>query len=94
MVDCVLLPYAYRLYVLERYRGFQLPTQGEDGLWAKYHKWLERATSLPYISSTLPEKQRYLAHVAKYAENKARSKVGNAVRRGVAAHDYDHDKDG
>lgn len=96
LVDCVLLPYAFRLYVLEHYRGpqFALPTHGEDGLWERYHAWLARATSLPHVAATLPDKERYLVHVAKYAEGKARSKVGNAVRRGASAHDYDDEKDG
>ena len=94
VVDCVLLPYAYRLYVLEHYRDFHVPRHGEDGLWERYHAWLERATSLASVAPTLPAKPRYLAHVAKYAEAKARSKVGNAVRRGAAAHEYDDAKDG
>lgn len=96
LVDCMLLPYAYRLYVLEHYRGpsFALPLSGEGGLWARYHGWLERACSLPYVARTLPDKQRYLTHVKKYAEGKARSKVGNAVRRGVSAHEYDDKVDG
>ena len=33
--------------------------------------------------------QRYLEHIQKYADGSARSKVGNAVRRGVAAHEFD-----
>ena len=57
-------------------------------------RWLARATTLPYVAHTLPGKERYLAHVAKYAEGKARSKVGNAVRRGASAHEYDDAKDG
>ena len=89
LVDCVLLPYAYRLYALEHYRGFAVPASGEGGVWERYQAWLSRATSLPYVAPTLPERERYLRHVAKYAEGKARSKVGNAVRRGAAAHDYD-----
>ena len=129
LVDCMLLPYAYRLYVLEHYRGkdFALPTSGEGGLWEKYHAWLDRATALPYVARTLPDKDRYLLHVSrtrtrtrthahaspyrlrsrcpltpphsprqvkKYAEGKARSKVGNAVRRGASAHEYDDKVDG
>lgn len=96
IVDCMLLPYAYRLYVLEHYRGpeFALPTSGEGGLWEWYHGWLARATALPYVAKTLPDKERYLHHVRKYAEGKARSKVGNAVRRGVSAHEYDDKVDG
>jgi len=96
LVDCVLLPYAYRLYVLEHYRGteFALPTEGEGGLWQKYQRWLQHATATASVARTLPDKARYLRHVAKYAEGKARSKVGNAVRRGVSAHEYDHTVDG
>ena len=90
LVDCVLLPYAYRLYVLEHYRGasFAVPTAGGDGVWAAYDEWLRACLSLPNVACTLPDRERYLQHVKKYAEGKARSKVGNAVRRGVAAHEY------
>ena len=67
LVDCMLLPYAYRLYVLEHYRGadFAVPRSGEDGLWGKYHAWLDRATSLEYVRPTLPDQARYLKHVEK-----------------------------
>jgi len=93
LADCVLLPYAYRLYVLEHYRGadFAIPTGGD---WARYHRWLDAAVALPSVARTLPDKDRYLVHVGKYANNQARSKVGNAVRRGAAAHDYDDAADG
>lgn len=97
LVDCVLLPYAFRLYVLEHYRGpnFAVPTSGGDGdVWTEYQRWLRACLSLPNVAKTLPDKERYLRHVAKYAENKARSKVGNAVRRGKAAHEYDDKIDG
>ena len=96
LVDCVLLPYAYRLYVLAHYRGpeFEVPGSGEDGLWDAYQGWLSRCLALPHVARTLPDKQRYLEHVKKYAEGKARSKVGNAVRSGRAAHEYDDVIDG
>ena len=58
-------------------------------MWERYNAWLARATSLECVARTLPNKDRYIKHVAKYAEGKARSKVGNAVRRGKAAHEYD-----
>jgi len=96
LVDCILLPYAFRLYVLEHYRGahFGVPSTGEDGLWDEYQAWLARCVALPQVARTLPDKARYLEHVKKYAEGKARSKVGNAVRRGVEAHQYDDKVDG
>ena len=63
------------------------------GLWENYHSWLLRVSALDYVHSTLPDKNRYLKHVAKYANDQARSKVGNATRRGVSALDYDDDID-
>jgi len=89
--DLVLFPYAYRLYVLEHYRGpdFAIPSNLE-----RYWRWYDAVVALDAVARTLPDKDRYLSHVAKYAHNKARSKVGNAVRRGAAAHDYDDEKDG
>lgn len=92
LVDCVLFPYAWRLYVLDHYRDFAVPT---DEPWSdKYHAWLAAATALPSVAKTLPDKDRYLKHVDKYASGAARSKVGNAVRRGKEAHEYDHHVDG
>lgn len=89
--DCVLFPYAHRLYVLEHYRGpaFAVPRDFE-----RYWRWYEAMVARPAVARTLPDKDRYVAHVAKYAHGKARSKVGNAVRRGAAAHDYDDKLDG
>ncbi len=95
LVDCVLFPYAWRLFALEHYRGFSIPKRGGNGDWmGRYHAWLERCESLSYVARTLPGKDRYIQHVEKYATGRARSKVGNAVRRGKAAHDYDDDIDG
>lgn len=92
-VDVALFPYAWRLYVLEHFRGFNVPRSGEMGLWENYHSWLLRVSALDYVHSTLPDKNKYLKHVAKYANDQARSKVGNATRRGVSALDYDDDID-
>lgn len=94
-VDCALLPYAFRLYVLEHYRGPEFRVGACGGEWApEYEAWLQRALALPSVARTLPDKERYLAHVEKYASGRARSKVGNAVRRGRSAHEYDDDIDG
>ncbi|KAH8044443.1 glutathione transferase [Aureococcus anophagefferens] len=91
IVDCVLLPYAFRLYVLEHYRGFAVP---RDRPWSDaYFAWLDAATGLPNVAARSGQGQ-VPRHVAKYAHGAARSKVGNAVRRGANAHDYDHKIDG
>jgi len=57
------------------------------------HAWLDGMAALDYVAKTLPGRERYIKHVAKYAHGAARSKVGNAVKRGVSAHDYDDDVD-
>lgn len=90
LVDCVLFPYAWRLCALEHYRGFVIPETGKN--WIKYHRWLDRVSNLDYVQRTLPSKERYLSHVEKYASGRARSKVGNAVRRGKGALDYADDE--
>lgn len=92
IVDIALLPWAFRFYVFEHYRGaeFAIP---RDGALANYHAWLERCLQIDAVRSTCPDKDRYLVHIEKYATNTARSKVANAVRRGAAAHEYDHVKD-
>jgi glutathione S-transferase len=58
-----------------------------------YHEWYEHVINLDCVQRTLPDKDRYLSHIGKYADSSARSKVANAVRRGVAAHELDDEKD-
>jgi glutathione S-transferase len=91
-VDIALIPWAYRYYVLEHYRGrdYTIPTIPEL---QPYHNWFEYVMKLPSVQRTLPDKDRYLDHIRKYADGTARSKVANAVRRGVAAHDFDDTTD-
>ncbi|CAB9512148.1 glutathione Stransferase [Seminavis robusta] len=91
-VDLTLIPWAYRYYVFEHYRGpeYKIPESKEL---EPYHEWYDHVMNLESVKSTLPDKDRYLEHIQKYASGSARSKVANAVRRGVAAHDFDDEKD-
>jgi glutathione S-transferase len=91
-VDLTLIPWAFRYYVFEEYRGadFRIPETKEL---ERYHQWYEHVMALDSVKRTLPDKARYLEHISKYADGSARSKVANAVRRGVAAHEFDDDKD-
>ena len=91
-VDLALVPWAYRFYVLEHYRGpdFAIPhTPDLD----PYHAWYDCVMNLDRVKRTLPDQDRYLQHILKYADGSARSKVANAVRRGAAAHELDDAKD-
>lgn len=91
-VDIALIPWAYRYYVFETYRGseYKIPQTKEL---EPYHEWFDHVMNLDSVKATLPDKDRYLEHIQKYADGSARSKVANAVRRGVAAHDFDDEKD-
>lgn len=88
-VDVALIPWAYRYYVLEHYRGpeYVIPVL------KPYAAWYDHVMNLDSVKRTLPDKGRYLEHIEKYADGTARSKVANAVRRGVAAHELDDEKD-
>lgn len=94
LVDVALLPHAWRYYVLEHFRGAAFAVRGTDAPLARFAEWLEAMTALPQVARTLPDQERYLQHVTKYAMGTARSKVANAVRRGAAAHDADDRDDG
>ena len=89
--DISLMPWAYRYYIFEHYRGYCIPM--DDDELAAYSIWFDYVFSLDSVSRTLPEKERYLEHIGKYADSSARSKVANAVRRGVSAHELDDEKD-
>jgi len=91
--DVALIPWAYRYYVFEHYRGKEYVIPTDDPELEPYHEWCEHVFNLDSVKRTLPNKNDYLIHIAKYADSSARSKVANAVRRGVAAHEIDDDKD-
>ena len=92
-VDLTLLPWAFRFYVFEHYRGPEYVIPTDDVELECYHEWLNNVLSLESVQRTLPDKDEYLEHIGKYADSSARSKVANAVRRGVAAHELDDEKD-
>jgi glutathione S-transferase len=92
-VDLALIPWAFRYYVLEHYRGADYKIPSNDKLLEPYHEWFDHVMNIPSVQRTLPDKDRYLEHIMKYADGSARSKVANAVRRGVAAHELDDEKD-
>lgn len=90
--DVSLMPWAYRYYIFEHYRGYAIPVDDDPEL-HPYREWYDYVFSLENVKRTLPDKDRYLEHIGKYADSSARSKVANAVRRGVAAHEIEDEKD-
>ena len=91
-VDLALIPWAFRYYVLQHWCGptFAIPQTADL---SAYHQWFDHVMNLDSVKRTLPDKEKYLDHIYKYADGSARSKVANAVRRGVAAHELDDYKD-
>lgn len=89
--DISLMPWAYRYYIFEHYRGYSIPI--DDPELHPYKEWYDYVFSLESVKRTLPDKERYLEHIGKYADSSARSMVANAVRRGVAAHEIEDEKD-
>jgi len=88
-VDLTILPWAFRYYVFEHYRGEQFVLPKDDPSLKAYFDWYKHVINLDAVKRTLPDEDRYLIHIGKYADSSARSKVANAVRRGVAAHELD-----
>lgn len=91
-VDVALFPWAFRYYVLEHYRGpeFAIPKTPD---YQPFHEWYQAMLDTASVQRTLPDRDKYLEHIANYANGTARSKVANAVRRGAAAHELDDRKD-
>lgn len=92
-VDIAFFPWAYRFYVLQHYCGTEFVIPHNDPTFEPYHTWYQYMVQLDYVQRTIPNPDQYLDHIQKYANGTARSKVANAVRRGVAAHELDDDKD-
>jgi len=91
-VDIALLPWAYRYFVFEHYRGSEFVIPHTPEL-EPYHEWYDHVINIESVQTTLPDKDHYLKHIRKYADGSARSKVANAVRRGASAHELDDEKD-
>jgi glutathione S-transferase len=91
--DISLIPWAFRYYIFEHYRGEEYAIPYHDPELHAYRDWFDHVLSLDAVKRTLPDKDQYLEHIGKYADSSARSKVANAVRRGAAAHEIEDDKD-
>ena len=86
IVDFTVFPWAFRLYVLEEFRGFHLD---QNLTWVQlFIGWKERMEKeVTGVKETLPDKSKLLQSYERYADATAKSLVGNAVNAGKEAHD-------
>lgn len=71
--------------VLEKYKGFKLPSSSsssEDKVWKRVHEWIKAATSRPSVIATTSDEEQYFKVYERYARNTANSAVARATRAG------------
>ena len=89
-VDVAFFPWAFRILecrVLEHYRGDDYQIKPSE--FPKLSSWFRAMLELQPILSTLPNTTALLDTYARYARGDARSKVAEAVRSGLQAHEHD-----
>lgn len=67
-VDVALMPWAWRFYIFEHYRGPEFAIPYDEPELHAYKMWYDHVFSLDAVKRTLPDKDRYLEHIAKYAD--------------------------
>ena len=76
-------------YILEHYRGPEFAIPSDDPKLEAYYEWCRAVFAQPCVKSTLAEKDPLIVVYKRYADGSAKSKVGEAVMKGKAAHDLD-----
>uniref|UniRef100_A0A7S3LGP4 Glutathione transferase n=1 Tax=Aplanochytrium stocchinoi TaxID=215587 RepID=A0A7S3LGP4_9STRA len=92
MTDIALIPWAYRYPLLEHFRGseFRIPDRDDpDSELSNFWTWRERMLLLPSVKSTLQDMDKLVTVYERYSRGDAKSKVGDAVRQGLQAHDIE-----
>ena len=74
-MDIALIPWAVRYHVLPLYKGPEFAISTDDSSLAGYHEWLAAVQALPAVVDTVPDEAEYVAHIKKYADGVAQSKV-------------------
>ena len=77
LVDISYIPWALRFYILNAYRGFQLPKEGSE--WERFGRWFEACQSHPSVMATMQDEDKLLASYERYAKNNAGSQVADAI---------------
>lgn len=82
MVDIMLAPFAYRYnVVLSHFRQYKVP---QDGILEAYHTWYKNISAHKSFKDTLPDDDKLIQSYVRYAEDTAKSKVAEAIRKGTA----------
>ena len=77
LVDIAYAPWSVRFFVLERFRGFQVPVEGE--VWKRFARWRQACADHPSVRQTLQNDDDLLASYDRYAKNTAKSLVADAI---------------
>ncbi|GAQ86085.1 glutathione S-transferase [Klebsormidium nitens] len=72
-VDANLIPFAVRLFILERLRGYKTPSEEEL---PRFWQWLKAAEKHPAVVPTIHDQQEMLDFYQKYAEKKGALPTG------------------
>ena len=88
-VDVAFAPWAYRLYILEHFRAFDLRARasaaggGVDAV-DRFSCWMDATLARASVVATLADKRRLLDSYRRYADDVTNSQVAVSVRSGVA----------
>ena len=80
-VDIILVPYTFRLGLLEHYRNYQMP---KNDTFKRLKKFMSAAHAHPSVVKTLPKWDDLIAMYLRYANNTAKTEVADAIRDGTA----------
>ena len=79
MVDIALVPFSLRLFILKKYRGFDIPK--EEAEWQRFLHWRDACETHPSVQETMQNISRdgLCAHYEKLVKNPSSSQVASAV---------------
>jgi len=77
LVDIAYAPWALRLYILKKYRGFEIPKEGAE--WERFRSWLRACQGHPSVQATVQDEDKLSSTYERYAKNQAGSLVADAI---------------
>ena len=79
LVDIAYVPWSLRFYILNEYRGFDIPKDGAK--WERFQRWRDACEKHPSVLETLKKinLDDLCASYERYAKNQAGSLVAKAI---------------